>query len=128
MRLISLLLLVCCVYSCKESPEKNILPPQKMQEVFWDYLKADVYTTDYIVPDSTKVAQAENIRLQQLIFEKHKVSREQFYKSYDFYLKHPGIMTTLLDSMMAVEARKHLEKPKIRDTSSKILLDTLGVE
>jgi hypothetical protein len=91
-----------------DSFPKEIIPPKKMQDVFWDYLRADVYTTDFIATDSTKNAVAENLRLQNIVFANHKVSKEQFYKSYNYYLDHPELMTRMLDSMMAIQNRKQI--------------------
>ncbi|MEO6405751.1 MAG: DUF4296 domain-containing protein [Ferruginibacter sp.] len=102
----AVLVLLC---SCQDdSLPKEILPPKKMQEVFWDYLRADVYTTDFIAVDSTKNAVAENLRLQNIVFKTHKVTKEQFYKSYNYYLDHPAKMNSILDSMMAVQARRQI--------------------
>ena len=79
-----------------------------MQELLWDYLRADVYTTDYIATDSTKNAAAESIALQKYVFKKHKVTKEQFYTSYQYYLKHPALMVNILDSMLAIQNRKEI--------------------
>lgn len=115
MRLIYFLFLLMILGSCSgDSLPKEIIPPKKMQDVFWDYLRADVYTTDFIVADSTKNAATENIRLQNIVFTNHKVSKQQFYKSYDYYLEHPELMTSLLDSMMSIQNRW---KIKTSDTS-----------
>ena len=109
MRLTYSLFLLVMLGSCSgDSIPKEIIPPKKMQDVFWDYLRADVYTTDYIVPDSNRNAVAENLRLQNIVFANHKVSKEQFYKSYNYYLDHPELMTQLLDSMMAIQNRKQI--------------------
>ncbi len=114
MRLVYFLFLLMMLASCSgDSFPKEIIPPKKMQDVFWDYLRADVYTTDYIATDSTKNAVAENLRLQNIVFANHKVSKEQFYKSYNYYLDHPELMTRLLDSMMAIQNRKQIN---INDT------------
>lgn len=119
MKLTYFFFLLMMLASCSgDSFPKDIITPKKMQDVFWDYLRADVYTTDFIVTDSTKNAVTENIRLQKIVFAKHKVTREQFYKSYHYYIEHPELMTQLLDSMMAVQNRRqiiisdtiHLEK------------------
>ncbi len=109
MRLIYFLFLLMILGSCSgDSLPKEIIPPKKMQDVFWDYLRADVYTTDFIVTDSTKNAVTENIRLQNIVFANHKVSKQQFYKSYNYYLEHPELMTSLLDSMMVIQNRRQI--------------------
>ena len=88
---------------------KGILPPAKMQDVFWDYMRADVFTTDFIAKDSAKNLALENIKLQKEVFEIHHISKEEFYNSYDYYLKNTAQMKILLDTMLA---RKNRDKYK----------------
>lgn len=87
--------------SCKRNklPE-NVLAPEKMQAVFWDYIRADVYTKDYIAKDSGRNALKENAALQQLVFQKHKVSKETFYRSYEYYMHHQDKLGPMLDTML----------------------------
>ncbi|MEP6712786.1 MAG: DUF4296 domain-containing protein, partial [Ferruginibacter sp.] len=73
----------------------------KMQEVLWDYMKADAFTTDFISKDSSKKLPVENVKLQKEIFKIHHISKEDFYNSYNYYLKHDDEMKQMLDSMIA---------------------------
>jgi hypothetical protein len=38
--------------------------------------------------------------LLQQVFAVHKVSKETFYESYDFYKAHPALMQPMLDSLI----------------------------
>lgn len=108
MRNLLLLVVVSAFFSCsskKEIPE-GILPPQKMEPVLWDYLRADAYSTDYLKRDSTVNDTLENLKLQQKVFAYYKISREDFYRSYDYYIKHSGMLTRIIDSMLAKQNRK----------------------
>lgn len=96
--------IIFCVISCTKKTE-DILPPVKMQAVFWDVIRADVYNSDYQT-DSTKQLLKENVTLQKKIFQLHGVTREQFYKSFEYYTEHPDKMTMILDSMMVQEDRR----------------------
>jgi len=93
--------------SCKGKNDlpAGILPEKKMQEVFWDFVKADVYAFDHIRHDSTKNAAIENLKLQNSIFKLHHVTREEFYKSYTYYSNHKELMSTMIDSMLAKQQR-----------------------
>jgi Domain of unknown function (DUF4296) len=51
--------------------------------------------------DSVKNDTAENLRLQKEIFAIHKITRDAYYKSYDYYKKKPELMKTLMDTMSA---------------------------
>lgn len=106
MRIVAGIVMVFILFSCNENEKPaGILPEKKMQEVLWDYLKADVLTTDGVPVDSTKFRNAENVKLQQIIFAQHHVTREEFYNSYKYYMQHPSEMTVMMDSMMAIQLR-----------------------
>lgn len=102
------------LFSCSEKKTlpKGILPPSKMESVFWDYLRADVYTKDFILPDTTRNDTLENLKLQKRIFAFYKISSDDFYKSYAYYTSHPALMNTLLDSMVARQSRKKIISPQ----------------
>lgn len=90
------------LYSCgnkQRGQQGEILSTGKMQVVLWDMLQADAFTQNYIKRDSSKNALVENAALQKKIFELHKISREDFYTSYDYYTTHPDVMKTILDSI-----------------------------
>jgi hypothetical protein len=107
-----ILLLIAC--SCNNRP-KDILPPSKMKAVLWDYIQADTFTTDYISKDSSKNPALENAGLQKTIFNFHHVTKEEFYKSYNYYLKHGNEMQVMLDSIVVQKNRdrqKNMKKLK----------------
>ena len=100
------------IFSCtgKNDLPSGILKPKKMQEVFWDYIRADVYTTNFIKPDSLKIPVVENLKLQSSIFKLHHVTKEEFYNSYIYYSNHRELMTAMIDSMIV---KQQGLKPKI---------------
>src|SRR4051812_31971991 len=97
---VSILILL---FSCntKKTVPSGILEPEKMQAVFWDYIRADVFSRDFIKKDSLHNDTLENIQLQKRIFAYYNISREDFYKSYSYYTSHPVLMNTLIDSIVA---------------------------
>jgi ABC-type antimicrobial peptide transport system ATPase subunit len=89
------------IFSCSKSKTPpGILKPEKMQAVFWDYIRADVFTNQFIKKDSAKNVELENARLQQQVFKLHNTTKETFYKSYEYYLNHQGLMKDMMDTMM----------------------------
>ena len=108
--------LICTVFlfSCgnKQAIPSGILKPAVMQKVMWDVLRADAFAFDFIKRDSTKKPEAENVQLQQQIFLIHKISKEAFYKSYNFYKVHPDLMQPILDSMISKATRDKLINTK----------------
>jgi hypothetical protein len=105
---ISFLLFLCLIFSSchtrDELPE-GILAPEKMQIVFWDYLRSDIYAEDFLKADSSLNIQKESAALQKELFEKHHVSRDDFFRSYRYYSDHPELMRNMLDSMVARQQR-----------------------
>lgn len=120
MRLSPLLIIVFFVLSCRPKMPGGILPPEKMEKVLYDYLSADVYVNEFLSLDSTLLPQKESARLQQQVFLKHKISKEEFYRSYDYYVDHPEKMKEIVDSITAMlplanppKKSKSLNKMKI---------------
>jgi hypothetical protein len=99
--------LVIILFSCssKSTVPRGILEPKVMQSVFWDYIRADVYSRDFIKKDSSKNDTLENIRLQNRVFNYYKISREDFYRSYKYYSAHPELMRNMIDTMLANQNR-----------------------
>ncbi|MEN9569549.1 MAG: hypothetical protein RL172_780 [Bacteroidota bacterium] len=91
--------------SCS-SDKGKVLSPQKMEVVMWDFLQADTYTEFYLKKDSSINATLKNAALQQKVFELHKISKEDFYKSYQYYNNKPEEMRMILDSVSAKAERK----------------------
>jgi hypothetical protein len=87
----------------------GILSREKMQAVMWDIIAADVLTDRFIKKDSSKNAAAENMQLKNKIFALHKVTREDYYKSYDYYIAHSDLMKVILDSMAAKAERERMK-------------------
>lgn len=92
----------------------GVLAPEEMQEVFWDYLKADVYANEFLSTDTSKDAKEENARLQLEVFKKHNISKADFYKSYQYYLKHEALMKDMVDTMM-------IRQQKLYDSTRPVL-------
>ncbi len=122
-----LILLVSC--SRSKYPD-GVLDPEKMQAVYWDYLRADVYAKELLSKDSSRNIDSANIQFQQQLFEKHRVSKETFYKSYEYYISHQLLMKDMLDTMQVrqqylwQQRLDSIEKKKSKDT---ILLSNPGL-
>lgn len=131
MRLISLLLILALL-SCsgKDNIPKGILKPSQMEPVFWDYMRADVYTSEFYKGDSTNDATLQNLKMQETIFKKYSVSREQFEKSLSYYLNHPEILSPLADSLLAHHPEEVLNKfeKKILPGTGKRIVKPLGIQ
>ena len=70
-----------------------------------DMIRADELLIRQGYSDSTFKTLKGRISLYQSVFSKHKLTKEQFQKSFSFYQNRPDLLKIVLDSMHT-EARK----------------------
>ncbi len=108
----------CLVFFClvifiscgnKNKIPPGILKPEKMQTVLWDIIKADAFTAEIIMKNPAKNGITENLKLQQEIFTIHKITKDNFYKSYEYYKENPGKLKVIMDSMI-IQAERNKTK------------------
>jgi len=96
----------------KKSVPSGILKREEMQVVLFDMIQAEQYAT-YFAKDSTRLnLKLENLRLYDQVFQLHHVSREEFTRSYKYYMTRPDLTQTLLDSVIAMGIRIREESYK----------------
>lgn len=97
------LLLLITFAGCTDSQQipDGIIGKEKMERIMWDMLQADRYVNLYINPnkDSTEAKKKEAAVFYQRVFQMHGISREEFLKSYKFYLSRPDITKVIFDSI-----------------------------
>jgi hypothetical protein len=99
MRLLLILPVFIVIISCRNNtkqPPKNILQPEKMQQILWDMFRADIFIRDY-VRDSIK--EVERVSLYKQILDLYQTNKEEFKESFTWYRSHPGILKPILDSL-----------------------------
>ena len=100
--LIGMLLALGTGCSDKDKTPSGIIPRDQMEKVLWDMIEADQYATTYIVKDSAHSdVKLETMKLYQQVFQLHKISREDFSKSYQYYQSHPEVTRDMFDSLLA---------------------------
>jgi hypothetical protein len=109
-----------CVVSCtdKDRIPKGILGKEKMQQVLWDMIQAERFRETFIL-DSSKNFKTEQFKLYAQVFEINKVTKDEFIKSYKFYMSRPDIARDMFDSLasQADKRREDFNKPKPLDTA-----------
>jgi hypothetical protein len=123
------LLLVClsaivwCMVSCtdKDKIPKGVLGKERMQKVLMDMIQAERFRDGFIVYDSSKDQKTETFKLYAQVFELNKISKDEFIKSYKFYMSRPDIAREIFDSLssQATKLRESLNKPTPLDTAAK---------
>lgn len=114
MRLIFLITLF--LVSC--SKKEDILSARKMEGVLWEYVQADVYTSEFLMKDSSVNADRFHMILLKGIFERNHISKETFYRSYDYYMKNPDLLNPVLDSIINQQNRSRFNITKIKKTGN----------
>ncbi len=101
MKRILLIVLVGALLSCNNSKvPKDILPPDKMEKVLWDMIQADRYAIQYLAKDSAKIdVKTETFKLYEEVFRIHKTNRQEFSKSFNYYMNNPKLNQVLYDSI-----------------------------
>ncbi|MEO7312499.1 MAG: DUF4296 domain-containing protein [Chitinophagaceae bacterium] len=129
-KLVCLVLIV--IISCKSGGVPgNVLPVDEMKVVMWDVLQADEYANYAVTKDSSKNVKQETLRLYSKVFALHKISGDDFGRSYKYYREHPAMEKLLLDSIQVygnkmreanyqrVKFELPIVKPVIRDSALK---------
>lgn len=110
---------------CHSAPE-NILPPSQMQSVLWDVMQADEMTDFYAAKDSSFKTMKKHVGYYQTIFSIHKIKKENFVKSLNYYEAHPAKFKTILDSLQSFAEKMQkadtLKKPRLDSSAKKKIL------
>lgn len=95
-----ILLLLISFVSCSEKEQrKDVLPENEMREIVWDMMRADQYVAAFLLKDSTYNKKDESTRLYEQIFRIHKITREQFRTSFNYYSSRPDLFRPIIDSL-----------------------------
>lgn len=99
MRILTILVIIGCLFSCKSSVPKDVLPPKKMQAVLWDVIQADEMAELNSANDSTFRKLSRHVDYYQEIFTLHKITKTDFNRSVSYYQNHPAAFKAVLDSL-----------------------------
>lgn len=102
MRCFPLLIIFVFFVACQSPKQKipdGIIPPQKMELIMWDYVKADAYAAEFLRKRPGIDDSLENMKMQQTIFRHYNITRQDFYKSYQYYCNNPKLFSDLMDSI-----------------------------
>jgi len=105
------ILVIVCLFislacSNPEKVPKDIIPKEKMEKVLWDMMLADRYSSQFLVRDSAKInVKEETFKLYDQVFQVHRISKDEFIKSYKYYLNRPDLNKVMFDSLSARGSR-----------------------
>lgn len=110
----SLIFVISC--SDKNNIPEGVLSPRKMQAVLTDILVTDVLNNDRILKDTSLKLPVENASYFLKIFQLHNTTRNEFSRSYNFYLKRPDLLKVITDSVSSDINRRNQNSNKETDS------------
>lgn len=97
-----LLIPVLLLAACSNKPEvpKHVLPPEKMEAITWDMIRADGLLTHALNSDTLTPPLEKRVQLYQQVLRIHEVTREQYRQSFAFYQNRPDLLREVFSSMV----------------------------
>ncbi len=92
-----------------------------MEAVFADIMKVEAYTKNFIAKDTQKNAIVENAKMQLQVFALHKITKEDFYQSYEYYMGNVNQMQPIIDSIITKSGNERTIKSSPTQDPHKIL-------
>jgi len=84
----------------KKKIPKDILQQQKMQAVLWDMISAGEFLSAFVLnKDSIINKDSTKLKIYGQVFQVHRITKEQFEKSYSYYRDHPELIKEIVDSL-----------------------------
>lgn len=89
----------------------DVMKQDKMEAVMWDMIQADRFSAQFLERDSAarKDIKTENLKLYERVFQLHKISRDEFIRSFNFYTSRPDLNKVIFDTMTARAERRRSE-------------------
>jgi hypothetical protein len=107
-----LFLMISCIN--KDKIPSGVIVRDSMPGILWDVIVADQFSKQFILKDSAKInTRLETMKLYQQVFQVHHITRDEFQKSYQFYIAHPDLMKIIFDSLSVYsnKQRQEIYKP-----------------
>lgn len=88
--------------ACKNKSQlpATVLPPETMQAVLWDLMRADHFLSNYVLPKDTSLKKIqEEIKIYNQILQLHHITESEFKSSLTYYKKNPALIVSMMDSL-----------------------------
>ena len=109
--IIILFFFVRCTPEDRKIPSE-ILPLDSMKIIVWNLIEAGDYATSLKEKDST--IKSLDTRYLTEVLKLHHLTKDEFFKSFNFYQTHPYFNNVLFDSINAYASRQRNQIYKSR--------------
>ena len=107
-----ILLIYCAACSSPNKIPDDIMDVNKMKPIVWDMMRANSLSQNLRKTD-TNLVKKETLANYERVFKVHGVTKETFFKSYNYYLQHPDKNKILMDTLVAYANRQRTELYKL---------------
>ena len=94
---------IACSSGNKKIP-KDVLPVDKMKLIIWDLTQAGSYA-NYLKQKDTSIKRLNTAYMAEVLKMYH-ISKDDFFKSFDYYQSDPSLNKVLFDSVSAYAQRQ----------------------
>ena len=115
-----ILVITGCTNNKKIPPE--IIQQSRMEKILWDMMQADRYVASFIATDKemdSAIKKEKALVMYEQVFRLNNISRDEFLKSYKFYLGRPDLTKIMFDS---ISSRADRQRNEIYRTPPKSLM------
>lgn len=107
MRYVLLCSVMCLsLWACSPGIPRDVIPIDKMKFIMYDVLSAQEMAQSVVNAKDTTAVKNKTFELYEQVFAIHKITREDFDRSFKFYEAHPDKIKILFDSVTAFGTRK----------------------
>lgn len=93
----------------------------------WDIMRADQFLADFVFSKDTSVdKKKESLAIHGQIFSLHKISAEEFQRSFNYYKDHPALMKSIMDSIGAGKSKKRFTETTLPAPVNDTIAPTAG--
>lgn len=94
----SLLLLLVCACATEPAPPADLLPPETFRAVLCDAQLVEARLNQELLLDHRNKLPQD--KYYDELFRKHKVTKEAFRTTFDWYTEHPEELKAIYDSVL----------------------------
>ena len=105
---IAFFMLASCTPKEKKIP-KDIMPIDKMKLIVWDMTEAGAYAEYAKEKRKDTTVKTLNTTSLALVLKLHNITKEDFFKSFNYYQVHPLLNKELFDSINSYGQRQRGE-------------------
>lgn len=91
--------------SCENKTKEKVLSPERMELIIADMMLAEGYSESGANKDSSRPKNAFLSNEISKVLAVHKVTKEEYNRSFQYYIKRPDLMLKMIDSITSKAAR-----------------------